>query len=141
MAENVYEGLFIFDGNKYARDNAALPTAVEKMITELGGDIKVSRLWEERRLAYPIRGQRKGAYWLIYFAFDPSQITALNRKCELRDGVLRQLILKIHPRLVEPILSHATGEVDEAPAEEQAAEAPAPSAPPAQPDTAQPNPA
>ncbi|MEM6798307.1 MAG: 30S ribosomal protein S6 [Planctomycetota bacterium] len=108
MAENVYEGLFIFDGNKYARDHDALPTAVQKMITDLGGDVKVSRLWEERRLAYAINGQRKGAYWLMYFSLDSQQITALNRKCELRDGVLRQLILKIHPRLVEPILSHAT---------------------------------
>ncbi len=120
MAENVYEGLFIFDGNKYARDHEALPTAVEKMITELGGDVKVSRLWEERRLAYAINGQRKGAYWLMYFSLDSQQITPLNRKCELRDGVLRQLILKIHPRLVEPILSHAmdTGETADAPAEE-----------------------
>lgn len=107
MADNVYEGLFILDGNKYARDHEALPSAVEKMITELGGEIKVSRLWEERRLAYAIKGQRKGAYWLVYFQIDSQQITPLNRKCELRDGVLRHLILKIHPRLVEPIIEHA----------------------------------
>jgi len=107
LATNVYEGLFIFDGNKFARDHAALPTAVEKMITDLGGDVKFSRLWEERRLAYPIKGQRKGAYWLMYFELDSQQLVTLNRQCELRDGVLRQLVLKIHPRLVEPILSHA----------------------------------
>ncbi|MEM6328657.1 MAG: 30S ribosomal protein S6 [Planctomycetota bacterium] len=121
MAENTYDGLFIFDGNKFARDQTALPTAVEKMITELGGEIKVSRLWEERRLAYPINGQRKGAYWLMYFTLDSSNVAALNRKCELRDGVLRQLILKIHPRLVEPILSHATATPEEAEAEAPAA--------------------
>lgn len=107
MADNVYEGLFILDGNKYARDHEALPKAVEKMITELGGEIRVSRLWEERRLAYAIKGQRKGAYWLIYFQIDSQQITPLNRKCELRDGVLRHLILKLHPRLVDPIIEHA----------------------------------
>ncbi|MEM8866300.1 MAG: 30S ribosomal protein S6 [Planctomycetota bacterium] len=123
MADNVYEGLFIFDGNKFARDHAALPSAVEEMITELGGEIKVSRLWEERRLAYPIKGQRKGAYWLMYFSLDSQQVAPLNRKCELRDGVLRQLVLKIHPRLVEPILSHAQGEeVDADPAVEAAAD-------------------
>ena len=107
LATNVYEGLFIFDGNKFARDQAVLPAAVEKMITEAGGQVKFSQLWEERRLAYPIKGQRKGAYWLMYFELDSQELTALNRKCELRDGLLRQLILKIHDRLVDPILSHA----------------------------------
>lgn len=126
MAVNVYEGLFIFDGNKYARDHAALPTAVEKMITELDGEVKVSRLWEERRLAYAIDGQRKGAYWLIYFAIDSQQISVLNRKCELRDGVLRQLILKIHPRLVEPILAHAMETTEEEPEATEEAEAATP---------------
>lgn len=119
MARNVYEGLFIFDGNKFARDHSALPSAVEEMITEMGGEVKVSRLWEERRLAYPIGGQRKGAYWLMYFEVDSQQIAPLNRKCDLHDGVLRQLILKLHPRLVEPILSHFD---EEAAAGEEAGE-------------------
>lgn len=125
MAENVYEGLFILDANKYARDHDALVAEVEGMITAEGGEVLVSRLWEERRLAYPINGQRKGAYWLMYFRTDSQQITPLNRKCDLHEGVLRQLVLKIHPRLVEPILAHATDapaavEPEEAPAGEEA---------------------
>ena len=108
MAENVYEGLFLLDSNKYARDHDALPAAITKMIEEVGGEVLVSRLWEERRLAYPVKGQRKGAYWLMYFRINSQEITPLNRKCELQDGLLRQLILKIHPRLVEPILEHAS---------------------------------
>ncbi len=125
MAENVYEGLFILDANKFARDHDALVAEVEGMITAEGGEVLVSRLWEERRLAYPINGQRKGAYWLMYFRTDSQQITPLNRKCDLHEGVLRQLVLKIHPRLVEPILAHATDapaavEPEEAPAGEEA---------------------
>lgn len=126
MAQNVYEGLFIFDANKFARDQAALPQAVEEMITSEGGEVIVSRLWEERRLAYAIKGQRKGAYWLIYFRQDGEKITAFNRACELKGGLLRHMVLKIHPRLVEPILAHASGESlthdDESATEEVAAE-------------------
>lgn len=107
MAQNVYEGLFIFDANKFARDHDALPKSVEEMITSEGGEVVVSRLWEERRLAYAVKGQRKGAYWLIYFRHNPLKITELNRSCELKSGLLRHMILKIHPRLVEPILEHA----------------------------------
>lgn len=126
MAQNVYEGLFIFDANKFARDHDALPKAVEEMITSEGGEVVVSRLWEERRLAYAIKGQRKGAYWLIYFRQDGDKITALNRACELKSGVLRHMVLKIHPRLVEPILEHAAAPHAH---EEEGAEGEAPAAP------------
>lgn len=122
MADNVYEGLFIFDANKYARDHDALPKKVEEMITSHGGEVQVSRLWEERRLAYPIKNQRKGAYWLMYFRLGSEHLSGLNRACELEDGILRQLVLKIHPRLVEPILAHASGAAEPA---EEAGEAPA----------------
>ena len=108
MAENTYEGLFILDANKFARDRENLAHEVEEIITTLGGTVKVSRLWEERRLAYAIKGHRKGAYWLIYFTLDTQSLTQLNRQCDLHEGVLRQMVLKIHPRLVEPILSHAS---------------------------------
>lgn len=120
MADSVYEGLFIFDANKFARDQTAASASVEKAIAELGGEVLVSRLWEERRLAYPINGHRKGAYWLMYFKLPGEQIGPLNRSCDLNDLVLRQLVLKIHPRLVEPILAHATAspEEEEAPTEE-----------------------
>lgn len=129
LARNVYEGLFIFDANKFARDHDALPKAVEEMISSEGGEVVVSRLWEERRLAYAVKGQRKGAYWLIYFRQDGEKIGALNRACELKSGLLRHLVLKIHPRLEEPILEHAAGttavEDEVAEGDSPAADAPA----------------
>ena len=127
MAQNVYEGLFLFDSNQFARDRSALPKVVEEMITKGGGEVLVSRLWEERKLAYPISGQRKGTYWLIYFRNDGQIVGPLNRQCEIHDGILRQLVTKIHPRLVEPILAHAEGRqtVETPAAETTAPEAPA----------------
>lgn len=104
---NVYEAMFIFDANRFARDRAALPTEVEEMIKSAGGEVLVSRLWEERRLAYSINGQRKGTYWLIYFRGPSTAITPLNRQCEIHDSILRQLVLKVHPHLVEAVLEHA----------------------------------
>jgi len=104
---HVYEAMFLFDSNRFARDRAALPAEVEGIIKAGGGEVLVSRLWEERRLAYPIAGQRKGTYWLMYFRAPTTAITPLNRQCEIHDGILRQLVLKIHPHLVEAVLEHA----------------------------------
>jgi small subunit ribosomal protein S6 len=100
--------MFIFDSGKFARDRAALPAEVEGMIKSGGGEVLVSRLWEERRLAYPINGQRKGTYWLYYFRAPSTVIEPLHRQCEIHDSILRQLVLKIHPHLVDAVLEHAT---------------------------------
>src|SRR5262245_13804405 len=94
---SVYEGMFIFDSNRFARERAALPAEVEGMIKAAGGEVLVTRLWEERRLAYAIGNHRKGTYWLIYFRAPTTAIATVNRQCDIHDGVLRQLILKIHP--------------------------------------------
>lgn len=104
---NVYEAMIIFDSNRYARERAGMPAEVEKMIQAGAGEVLVSRLWEERRLAYAINGQRKGTYWLIYFRGPSSMLTALNREWEINDGILRHLVLKVHPHLVDVVLEHA----------------------------------
>ena len=127
MAESVgvYEGLFILDANKHARDPEKLPREAEGLVTEVGGTIEVSRLWEERRLAYPINGHRKGVYWIIYFRSPTAAITELTRACEISDGILRQLFVRLPKALVEPILEHAKGGGDIVPhaaAEEEASE-------------------
>jgi small subunit ribosomal protein S6 len=115
--------MFIFDSNRFARDREALPREVEQMITADGGEVLISRLWEERKLAYPIKGHRKGTYWLMYFRGPAEQITPLNRQCRIHDGILRQLIVKIHPHLEQAILDHASGANEPATEVAEAAEA------------------
>lgn len=99
--------MIIFDSNRFARERAGMAAEVEKMIQAEQGEVIVSRLWEERRLAYAIAGQRKGAYWLIYFRGPSAMVAALNRQWEINDGILRHLVLKIHPHLVDAVLEHA----------------------------------
>ncbi len=112
MADNtaVYEGLFILDSNKFARDRDSLSREVEGLVEAVEGELLVSRLWEERRLAFPIKGQRKGAYWLMYFRMPTLRLTELTRACEINDSILRQLFVKLPPPLVDAIIAHAKGE-------------------------------
>ena len=105
----VYEGLVIFDANRLGRDREGLPGELNGLIEAAGGTIEVSRLWEERRLAYPIKGQRKGAYWITYFHLSTQKLTELTRSCELQDGILRQLFVRLPDAIVQPILDHAKG--------------------------------
>lgn len=107
MAEHVYEGFFILDSGRYARDPEGVVGQINKMIQEAGGQILVSRLWEERRLAYPIKGHRKGTYWLTYFRVDGSGMEDVRRKSRLNESILRSLFLKHDPRMVDTLVAHA----------------------------------
>jgi small subunit ribosomal protein S6 len=107
MATNVYEGLFIFDSDLYAKGADEVSNQVASIVEQLGGEVLLSRLWDERKLAYPIKGHRRGTYWLAYFRIDPSAIKDLTRQFQLSGSILRFLILLIDPRLVETLVEHA----------------------------------
>jgi len=117
--QGVYEGLFILDANRLARDRDSIPRELNGLIEAAGGKIEVSRQWEERRLAYPIKGQRKGAYWITYFYLSTAKLAELTRGCELQEGILRQLFVRLPDSLVEPILNHAKGIADAEPEVEE----------------------
>jgi small subunit ribosomal protein S6 len=107
LAAIVYEGMFILDSNRFGRDHEAVSGQIPTMIQKLGGEMLVSRLWEERRLAYPIKGHRKGTYWLTYFRLDGPRLVELERQCQITDDILRVLFLKIEPRIVDTLVAHA----------------------------------
>lgn len=109
VAEHVYEGMFLLDSNRYARDPVAVSGQVAKLIEKSGGELLASRLWNEQKLAYPIKGQRKGTYWLTYFRMDSTTLTKLNRDTRLNENIKRSLILKVDPRLVDAMVDHAKG--------------------------------
>lgn len=109
MKSNVYETLFILDSNRYARDPGGVSGTIPAMIEKLGGEILANRLWIEQKLSYPIKGHRKGTYWLTYFRLDSGHLSEFNRQCKLNENILRNLTLAVEPRLVDALVSHARG--------------------------------
>jgi small subunit ribosomal protein S6 len=101
--------MFLLDANRYARDPSGVTGKVCQMIEKCGGQILVSRLWAEQKLAYAIGNHRKGAYWLTYFRLDSRRTTELNRAARLNSDILRSLVLAVEPRLVDALVEHARG--------------------------------
>ncbi|MEQ8789590.1 MAG: 30S ribosomal protein S6 [Pirellulaceae bacterium] len=110
MSKNVYECMLILDSNRYAKDPQGVSGKVPELVEKCGGEVLVSRLWVEQKLAYPIEGHRKGTYWMTYFRLEGDNITQFNRECQLSDNILRHLVLKVDPRLVDTLVAHARGE-------------------------------
>lgn len=121
MSQCVYEGLFLLDSNRYARDAAGVTAQLTETVESCGGEMLVSRLWNEQKLAYPIKGHRKGTYWLTLFRMDSQRQRELARKFRLNDSVLRNLVLKVDSRLVDTLVRHASGTAVTAPPETAAA--------------------
>ncbi|MFM8633197.1 MAG: 30S ribosomal protein S6 [Planctomycetia bacterium] len=103
----VYEGMFILDPTKYSRDPAGTAQQVTDLIKQFGGTILAARLWDERKLAYPIKGHKRGAYWLTYFKMEGPSIAALERQTEITEDIIRSLILKVDARIADALVEHA----------------------------------
>ena len=103
----VYEGMFILDQGKYSRDPAAVAQQIAALVEQASGTMLAARLWDERKLAYPIKGHKKGVYWLTYFRMPGGNLTTLERQCEITDDIVRKLILKVEPRIADALVQHA----------------------------------
>ena len=103
----VYEGMFILDPTKFARDPGAAAQQVADLLTNHGGTILAARLWDERKLAYPIKGHKKGVYWLTYFTMPGGNLIALERQCEITEDIVRKLVLKVDDRIADALVQHA----------------------------------
>ena len=107
---NVYECMFILDTSKVAGDVPAADKQLRTLLERNKAEILVSRPWDERRLAYPIRNQKKGLYYLTYFSTTGDNLVGIERDCAFNEMILRMLVLRIDPKLVETMLSVAKGE-------------------------------
>ena len=122
MADNVYECMFLFNANAYNRNPSGASASIDEMFSSVGGEVLASRLFDERKLAYPVNGHRKGVYWLTYVRTEGTTLTKINRACQLNDMILRHLMVKIDPRLVDTMVAVAQGKTPAAEAVEEVAE-------------------
>src|SRR5439155_1311853 len=68
------------------------------------------RPWDERRLAYPIAKHKKGLYYLMYFRSEGKNLAPLEHDMALNEMIIRSMILKIDPKLVDTMLALVKGE-------------------------------
>ncbi|MFO0958043.1 MAG: 30S ribosomal protein S6 [Isosphaeraceae bacterium] len=107
MPVNTYEGMFLLDSAKVAADWEGSVHQVHEILSKYEAEIVAFRQWDERRLAYAIQGHKKGTYLLTYFKADGSKLSDITHDCALNDLILRNLIQRIHPKLVEHLVTQA----------------------------------
>jgi len=110
MAANVYECMFLLDTNKVAGDVSNAGAQLVSMVQKHNAEPLAHRSWDERRLSYPIKKHKKGLYYLMYIRSDGPNLVNIERDIALNEMILRTMILKIDPKLVDTMLALAKGE-------------------------------
>lgn len=110
MLVNHYECLVLFDTTKIAGNQDAAKNTVHATLQKHGAEILASRNWDERKLAYPIDGQKKGLYYLAYFKADSSKIDPIQGDFKLNEQILRFMTIKIPGKWEEEMLAVAKDE-------------------------------
>ena len=110
MPANVYECMFLLDTNKVAGDVPAAAQQLHAILERNQAEVLASRPWDERRLAYPVRGQKKGLYYLVYFRSEGKNLVNIERDFALNETILRLLVIHIDPKLVDVMLALARDE-------------------------------
>jgi len=96
-----YEGMFLLDPADAARNWDDLKGHVLDLISKHGGEVLYTERWQDRKLAYEIKGRRKGTYLLTYFQAEGEAVADIRRDAQLSDRILRVLILRNDRALAE----------------------------------------
>src|SRR4026209_1879689 len=84
--------MVLLDNREVKEGWESLKEAVSGLFTKSGAEIVSARRWDERRLAYPIMGQKRGTYLLVYYKAETGAIPAIRRDLELSELTLRHII-------------------------------------------------
>ena len=88
-----YEAMFLI-GQAAAADLSGVIEHIKEILSRGHAEIIAMRKWDERRLAYEIKKQKRGLYILCYFKAPNDQLGHIERDCNLSEKVLRALILR-----------------------------------------------
>ena len=130
----------LLDNREVRKGWDSLKDAIAGLFTKHGAKVLSNRRWDERRLAYPIDGQIRATYLLLYFSMDTQAIPALRRDLQFSEPMLRYMItdcvevpadayepeaefdINSIPEDEAPKVEAAAPKVEDAPAKEAAAE-------------------
>lgn len=90
-AIRTYEGLFLFPQSAVSNMQAAVDH-VNSILDRSEAEVLAFSKWEERRLAYDIKGNKRGVYFLAYFKVATDRLANIERDCNLSEQLLRAMV-------------------------------------------------
>lgn len=100
---NQYEAMYLFDPT-FGGTHENCEAEIRRIMGRAEAELLFCKRWDERRLAFKLKGRKRGVYVLTFFKAHPSKITGIERDVALSENVLRVLVLRadgITPAMME----------------------------------------
>lgn len=101
--KNLYEGMFLIDSARATADWDGIISVITKILERARAEIVSIRKWDDRKLAYDIKGKSRGLYIISYFRVDGGEIQDIEKNVQLSEQIIRVLILNAEHMTPEDI--------------------------------------
>lgn len=101
-----YEMLYIIPQDVTEENVPAITAKVDELLQRSGAKITREEPWGRRKFSYAIENQKFGTYQLVYFELPSENLPALEKELQLRQEILRFLIVKYRVRTAKEIAEH-----------------------------------
>jgi len=91
VAATKYEAMFLFPPPG-TTDVEAMTNMAKGIIERHGGKILHIKRWDERKLAYEIKRQKRGTFIIAYYEGPGASVSAIERDVNLSEDILRVLV-------------------------------------------------
>jgi len=109
MKTREYEAMFLLDNASAVADFDGTAAVVDQILARSGATIVQKEKWDERKLAYEIRGHKRATYYLVYFSAPTDAIVKIRNDSSLAEKIVRSLIVVLE----EPIDVHVKKRAEE----------------------------
>jgi small subunit ribosomal protein S6 len=89
-----YEAMFLLRQSAAADLGAAVEN-IREYLARAEGQIIAMKKWDERRLAYEIKKQKRGVFILVYVTLPTAAIAKLERTLNLSEDILRWMLVRV----------------------------------------------
>ena len=86
-----YEAMFLLPAGANTELEKSQQT-IRGIIERHGGEVIVLKKWDERKLMYEIKAQKRGLYIISYFRAPGTAVSAIERDVNLSEDILRVLV-------------------------------------------------
>lgn len=89
-----YEAMFLLRQSAAADLGAAVEN-IRQYLARVDGQIIAMKKWDERRLAFEIKKQKRGVFILVYVTLATTEMAKLERILNLSDDILRWMLVRV----------------------------------------------
>ena len=91
---NKYEIMFILKSNEEEAIKAQV-SEMKAIITDMKGEIESEKEMGNRKLAYPIKKELNGYYYVMNVNASNETVAEFDRKARISENVLRHLVIRL----------------------------------------------